>query len=75
MTSIAPTTVRKTVAWYWDGLGLGRSAGLHDAHTARPHGARSPHRMQRSYRRFMPAILRQRADARSVPARWLAKAG
>ena len=50
MTSIAPTTVRKTVAWYWDGLGLGRLAGLHRLHTDAPQGTLVPQRMHRSNR-------------------------
>jgi len=50
-------TVRNTVAWYCEGLGLGRSAGLHWRHTDRPHGTVTPHRMHRSYRRFTLASL------------------
>jgi hypothetical protein len=44
---------RYTNAWYWDGLGLGRSAGLHFRHTERPQGTVSPHRTHRSYRRLV----------------------
>ena len=60
MIASDPRTVRKTVAWYWAGLGAGRSAGLHGRQTERPHGTRSPHRTQRSYMRFMRSSLRLR---------------
>src|SRR5437764_4565771 len=46
---------RYTNAWYWDGLGLGRPAGLHFRHTDRPHGTVSPHRTHRSYSPFVTA--------------------
>jgi hypothetical protein len=58
MIAIEPRTVRNTVAWYCAGLGAGRSAGLQGRQTERPHGTRSPHRMQRSYRRFTRRSLR-----------------
>ena len=63
MTASDPRTVRKTVAWYWAGLGAGRSAGLQGRQTDRPHGTRSPQRTQRSYRRFMRSSLRFHAGA------------
>ena len=40
---------RYTMAWYWEGLGLGRLAGLHLRHTDWPHGTVIPHRTHRSY--------------------------
>jgi len=50
MTAI---TERNTVAWYWEGLGLGRPAGLHWRQTDRPQGTVTPHRTHLSYRRLM----------------------
>lgn len=52
MSAIVPSTARKTVAWYCPGLGVGRSAGLQGLHTELPGGTGSPHRTQRSIRRF-----------------------
>ena len=48
MIAMVPSTVRNTVAWNWDGLGAGRSAGLQDRQTARPQGTRFPQRTHRS---------------------------
>ncbi|MEA2521252.1 MAG: hypothetical protein QOI81_898, partial [Actinomycetota bacterium] len=42
MSAIVPSTVRKTAAWYWPGLGVGRPAGLQALHTERPAPTRSP---------------------------------
>ena len=42
------STDRKIVAWYWEGLGLGRPAGLHWRQTDIPHGTVTPHRTHRS---------------------------
>jgi hypothetical protein len=55
-------TDRKTVAWYWDGLGLGRSAGLHWRHTDLPQETVVPHRMHRSYNRLMCAVYPSRSE-------------
>lgn len=65
MTAIVPRTVRKTMAWYWAGLGAGRPAGLQGPQTERPCGTRSPHRTQCSYRRFTLASLWHPAALRS----------
>lgn len=48
MIAMVPSTVRNTVAWYCEGLGAGRSAGLQVRQTERPHGTRVPHRMHES---------------------------
>ena len=50
MSTIVRSTAMNTVAWYWDGLGLGRLAGLHRLHTDAPHGTLVPQRMHRSNR-------------------------
>lgn len=50
------STDKKTVAWYWEGLGLGRPAGLHWRQTDFPQGTVVPHRMHRSYRRFTSGV-------------------
>ena len=42
------STERKIVAWYWEGLGEGRPAGLHRRHTDSPHGTVTPQRTHRS---------------------------
>jgi hypothetical protein len=44
MIAMVPSTVRNTVAWYWAGLGAGRSAGLQGRHTDFPQGTRVPQR-------------------------------
>src|SRR5438132_6924207 len=36
-------------AWYWEGLGLGRLAGLHRRQTDCPQGTVTPQRTHRSY--------------------------
>lgn len=50
------------MAWYWEGLGLGRSAGLHLRHTERPDGTVIPHRTHRSYRDRMSVSSLRRID-------------
>ncbi|MEA2550265.1 MAG: hypothetical protein QOE25_34 [Actinomycetota bacterium] len=52
MSARVPSTVRKTAAWYWPGLGVGRPAGLQALHTERPAPTRSPQRTHLSYKRF-----------------------
>lgn len=66
MTAIVPRTVRKTMAWYWVGLGAGRPAGLQGPQTERPCGTLSPHLTQRSCRRLTLASLWHPAALRSL---------
>jgi hypothetical protein len=47
-SAMTANTDKKTVAWYWEGLGLGRPAGLHWRQTDFPQGTVVPHRMHRS---------------------------
>jgi hypothetical protein len=42
------TTASITVPWYWDGLGVGRPAGLQRRHTDWPQATLVPQRRQRS---------------------------
>ena len=69
MSAMAPRTVRKTVAWYWDALGAGRSAGLQRPHTAFPGDTGPPQRTHLVDGRSMLATIPRTSGARSVSPR------